>query len=73
MAKVKSATELLSKYKAGKKGNSKRSVTVSLDSDLFERLTYLATETGLTKNEIMVNSLISFGLEDIEIKQVKKD
>lgn len=69
---VKSAKELLKKFKSKNAHNSKQSLSISIDKELFEKLTYLSNETKLSKNEIVNNALLSFGLNDIEISSNKE-
>lgn len=69
---VKSAKELLKKFKSKNAHNSKQSLSISIDKELFKKLTFLSQETKLSKNEIVNNALMSFGLNDIEIPYDKE-
>ncbi len=64
---VKSAKDLLAKYKPNEKIQKKKNLSVSLDIEMFNKLSYLSSQTNTSKNEIMNNALINFGLNDIEI------
>lgn len=64
---VKSAKDLLAKYKPNEKIQKKKNLSVSLDIEMFNKLNYLSSQTNTSKNEIMNNALINFGLNDIEI------
>ena len=64
---VKNAKELLAKYQSKDKQTKKRNLSISIDIERFEKLTYLSKQTNTSKNEIITNALINFGIDDIEI------
>jgi hypothetical protein len=64
---VKNAKELLKQHKDNKLGKKKRNFSTSLDSNLYDKLEYLSTQTKTSKNEIITNALLVFGLNDIDI------
>lgn len=64
---VKNAKELLQKYQSKEKEKKKKNFSISIDIELFEKLDYLSSQTNTSKNEIINNALVNFGLNDIEI------
>ena len=64
---AKSAEDLLAKQQSKDKQTKKRNLSISIDVERFEKLTYLSKQTNTSKNEIITNALINFGIDDIEI------
>jgi predicted DNA-binding protein len=64
---AKNAKDLLAKYQSKDKQTKKRNLSISIDVERFEKLTYLSKQTNTSKNEIITNALINFGIDDIEI------
>ncbi len=63
----KNAKELLAKHQSKNKQLKKRNLSISIDIDRFEKLEYLSKQANVSKNEIITNALINFGIDDIEI------
>lgn len=64
---VKNAKELLAKYQSKDKQTKKRNLSISVDVERFEKLEHLSKQANISKNEIITNALINFGIDDIEI------
>lgn len=64
---VKNAKELLAKYQSKDKQTKKRNLSISVDVERFEKLEHLSKQASISKNEIITNALINFGIDDIKI------
>lgn len=68
---VKSAKELLAKHNSNEKQKKKKNLSISVDVEMFDKLNYLSTQTNTSKNEIINNALINFGLNEIVVPNKK--
>lgn len=68
---VKSAKDLLAKFKPNEKQKKKKNLSISIDVEMFNKLDYLSTQTNTSKNEIINNALMNFGLNEIEVPNKK--
>jgi hypothetical protein len=64
---AKSAKDLLAKYQSKDKQTKKRNLSISIDVERFDKLSYLSKQTNNSKNEIITTALINFGIDDIEL------
>lgn len=69
----KSAKDLLAKYQSKDKQTKKRNLSISIDVERFKKLEYLSKQANISKNEIITNALINFGIDDIEIPPKNND
>lgn len=64
---AKNAKDLLAKYQSKDKQSKKKNLSISVDVERYEKLEHLSNQANISKNEIITNALINFGIDDIEL------